>query len=66
MINRWCCEATSGTGDIGSRCYLSMIAISSRPGIIRNPKFLFTRTSLGIEYMKYGNTLVEMRGDDTS
>jgi hypothetical protein len=21
---------------------------------------------LGIEYMKYGNTLVEMRGDDTS
>jgi hypothetical protein len=30
-----------------------MIAISSRPGIIRNPKFLFTRTSLGIEYMKY-------------
>jgi hypothetical protein len=31
-----------------------MIAISLRPGITRNPKFLFTGTSLGIEYMKYG------------
>jgi hypothetical protein len=32
MINRWCCEATSGSGDIGSGCYLSMLAISLRPG----------------------------------
>jgi hypothetical protein len=23
MINQWCCEATSGSGDIGSGCYLS-------------------------------------------
>jgi hypothetical protein len=23
MIIRWCCEATSGSGDIGSGCYLS-------------------------------------------
>jgi hypothetical protein len=28
MINRWCCEATSGSRDIGSGCYLSMLAIS--------------------------------------
>jgi hypothetical protein len=28
MINRWCCEATSGSGDIGLWCYLSMLAIS--------------------------------------
>jgi hypothetical protein len=28
MINWWCCEATSGSGDIGSLCYLSMLAIS--------------------------------------
>jgi hypothetical protein len=35
MINRWCCEATSGLGDIGSGCYLSMLAISLRPGITR-------------------------------
>jgi hypothetical protein len=27
MINRWCCEATSGSEDIGSGCYLSLLAI---------------------------------------
>jgi hypothetical protein len=27
MINRWCCEATSGSEDIGSGCYLSILAI---------------------------------------
>jgi hypothetical protein len=40
MINRWCCEATSGSRDIGSGCYLSMLAISLRPGITRHPKHL--------------------------
>jgi hypothetical protein len=40
MINRWCCEATSSSRDIGSGCYLSMLAISLRPGITRNPKHL--------------------------
>jgi hypothetical protein len=54
MINRWCCEATSGSGDIGSGCYLSMLAISLRPGIPRNPEYLLRGTSLGIEYMKQG------------
>jgi hypothetical protein len=48
MINRWCCEATSSSGDIGSGCYLSMLAISLRPGIIRNPNHLLPGTSLGI------------------
>jgi hypothetical protein len=28
MINRWCCEATSGSGDIGSGCYLSMLVLT--------------------------------------
>jgi hypothetical protein len=37
MINLWCCEATSGLGDISSGCYLSMLAISLRSGIPRNP-----------------------------
>jgi hypothetical protein len=54
MINRWCCEATSGSGDIGSGCYLSMLAISLRPGITRNPEHLLPETSLGFEYMKQG------------
>jgi hypothetical protein len=52
MINRWCCEATSGLRDIGSGCYLSMLTISLRPGITRNPKHLLAGTSLGFEYMK--------------
>jgi hypothetical protein len=30
MINRWCSEATSGSRDIGSGCYVSMLAISLR------------------------------------
>jgi hypothetical protein len=54
MINRWCCEATSGSGDIGSGCYLSMLAISLIPGIPRNPKHLLPGTSLRFEYMKQG------------
>jgi hypothetical protein len=52
MINRWCCEATSGSRDIGSGCYLSMLAISLKPGITRKPKHLLAGTSLGFEYMK--------------
>jgi hypothetical protein len=45
MINRWCCEATSSSGDIGSACYLYMLAISLRPGITRNPKHLLPEIS---------------------
>jgi hypothetical protein len=52
IINRWCCEATSGLGDIGSGCYLSMLAISLRLGIPRNPEQLLSGTSLRFEYMK--------------
>jgi hypothetical protein len=52
MINRWRCEATPGSGDIGSGCYLSMLAISLRPVIPRNPERLLAGTSLGYEYMK--------------
>jgi hypothetical protein len=54
MINRWCCKATSGSGDIGSGCYLSMLFISLRPGITRNPEHLLAGTSLGFDYMKQG------------
>jgi hypothetical protein len=54
MINRWCCEATLGLGDIGSGCYLSMLAISLRPGISRNSEHLLVGTSVGIDYMEQG------------
>jgi hypothetical protein len=54
LINRWCCEATSGSIDIGMGCYLSMLAISLRPEIIRNLEHLLVGTSLRIDYMKQG------------
>jgi hypothetical protein len=54
MINRWCCKATSGSGDIGSGCYRSMLAISLRLGITRNPEYLLPGTPLGFEYLKQG------------
>jgi hypothetical protein len=57
MINQWCCEATSGSGDIGSGCYLSMLAISLGPGIPKNPEHLLLGTSLGFEYLKEGKIL---------
>jgi hypothetical protein len=59
MINRWCYEATSSSGDIGSGCYLSMLAISLKPGITRNSKHLLPGTSLGFEYMKKGKYISE-------
>jgi hypothetical protein len=52
MINWWCCEATSDSR--GSGCYLSMLAISLRPTIPRNPEHLLGETSLGFDYMKQG------------
>jgi hypothetical protein len=54
MINWWCCEATSGSRDIGSGCYLSTLAISLRLGIPRNLEHLLAWTSLVFEYMKQG------------
>jgi hypothetical protein len=54
MINRWCCEATSGSGDIGSGCYFCMLAISLRPWITRNPEHLSRGTPLCFEYLKQG------------
>jgi hypothetical protein len=41
MINRWCCEATSGSGDIGLGCYLSMLAIFLRPCIPRTSSIFY-------------------------
>jgi hypothetical protein len=46
MINQWCCEPISGSGQIGSGCYLSMIAISVKSGITRNTKFILAENSL--------------------
>jgi hypothetical protein len=61
MINRWCFEVTSRSGDIGSGCYLSMLVISLRPRISRNTEHLLPRTSLRFEYMKEG---IYISGDE--
>jgi hypothetical protein len=53
MINRWCCEATSGSGDIDSGCYLSMLAISLRQGITRNPNHLLPGLPQDLKKGKY-------------
>jgi hypothetical protein len=50
MINRWCC------GNIGfgrSGCYLSMLAISLRPGITRNPNHLLPGLPQDLKKGKY-------------
>jgi hypothetical protein len=61
MINRWCCEATSRSGDIGLGFYLSMLAISLRLGITRNTEHLLHGTSLRFEYLKQG---IYISGDE--
>jgi hypothetical protein len=47
------CQATNRPHS-PSGCYLSMLAISLRLDITRNPKHLLPGTSLGFEYMKQG------------
>jgi len=55
MINRWCCEAMSGSGEIGSGCYLTMIALAINHSIVCNPKFYMKGVEFGIEAMKQGH-----------
>ena len=31
MVERWICEASSGTGEVGSGCYLTLIAVGDMP-----------------------------------
>jgi hypothetical protein len=44
MINRWCCEATSGSGDIGLGCYL-LLTVN-----FRQPSYEFT-FNVGIDLL---------------
>jgi hypothetical protein len=47
-----CQVANRSLSAYGLRCYLSMLAISLRPAIPRNPEHLLAGTSLGFDYMK--------------
>ena len=33
LVERWICEASSGTGEVGSGCYLILIARAMNPGL---------------------------------
>lgn len=55
MIERWLCEATSGTKEIGSGCYLTMVALSLNPRIEPSYEFYMKGSAFGIEAMKQGH-----------
>ena len=40
MVERWICEASSGTGQVGSGCYLTLIARAMNPGLAVIQKIL--------------------------
>jgi hypothetical protein len=62
MFHSWICQRILGRMretkitdmEVNWLCYISMLAISSRPGITRNPKHILPGTSLGFDYMKKG------------
>jgi hypothetical protein len=54
MINRWVVKQHRLREILVRGVTLSMLAISLRPGIPRNPVHLLPRTSLGFEYMEQG------------
>jgi hypothetical protein len=53
-INRWVVKQHRLREILVRGVTLSMLAISLRPGIPRNPVHLLPRTSLGFEYMEQG------------
>jgi hypothetical protein len=61
MINRWCCEATSGAGHIGLGCYLSMLASPYGWGSQETPNIFCVGPLSALSICDKANTLVEMR-----
>jgi hypothetical protein len=58
MINRRCCEATSGSRDIGSGCYL-YVGYLFETGYYKEPEASPSRDLPRIEYMKKGKYISE-------
>ena len=48
MVERWLCEASSGTGEVGSGCYLTMIARAMNPRLRVIQKFMSREEILGL------------------
>lgn len=55
MIDRWTCEAISGTGDVGSGCYLTQIAHVVTGGLRGIPRFYLKGVAMDIEHLKRGH-----------
>ena len=55
MVERWICEASSGTGEVGSGCYLTMIARAMNPGLRVIQKYYVPGRDIGIEHLRQGH-----------
>ena len=53
MVERWICEASSGTGEVGSRCYLTLIARAMNPGLAMIQKYYVPGRDIGIEHLRH-------------
>ena len=61
MVERWICEASSGTGEVGSGCYLTLIARALNPGLAVIQKYYVLGRDIGIEHLRQGHYI---RGDE--
>ena len=55
MVERWLCEASSGTGEVGSGCYLTMIARVMNPRLRVIQKFYVPGRDIGIDHLRQGH-----------
>ena len=55
MVERWICEASSGTGEVGLGCYLTMIARAMNPGLRVIQKYYVPGRDIGIEHLRQGH-----------
>ena len=55
MIERWLCEATSGSGEIGAGCFLTLIAKYLKPEIEVVKKFYLQGVNMDFDSLKHGH-----------
>ena len=55
MVERWLCEASSSTGEVGSGCYLTMIARAMNPRLRVIQKFYVPGRDIGIDHLRQGH-----------
>ena len=55
MVDRWVCEASSSTGEVGSGCYLTLIAQAMNPELGVIQKYYVPGRDMGIEHLRQGH-----------